>query len=83
MQGFGPALKTAVIVPAELKAMALLFGAVRLDDTVLRPDSWLACPAPTFGALVTGSQGLVDRRTSGGCPSLWRAEQRASAVCLT
>jgi len=38
-QGFGPVLKTAVIVPAELKAMALLLGAVRLDDTVLRPDS--------------------------------------------
>jgi hypothetical protein len=37
--GLRPGVGTVVHVPAELKAMELLLGAVQLDDTVLRPDS--------------------------------------------
>jgi len=64
--GLRPGVETVVNVPAELKAMELLFGAVHLDDTVLRPDSWLACPVTTSVPVSVRPQGLADYRTSGG-----------------
>jgi len=68
--GLRPGVETVVNVPAELKAMELLFGAVQLDDTVLRPDSWLACPVTTRCTCPLGRKVLqTTARLAGGLSS--------------